>query len=48
MKHEYKGNHTREFPSLGLTVKPGESFEAPKEFDAHKHFETTPSQGDKE
>jgi hypothetical protein len=49
MKHTYTGNHEREFPSLGITVKPGESFEAPKEFTAHKNFETAPTtQGDEE
>lgn len=39
MKHTYNGNHTREFPSLGLTLNPSDTFEAPEDFNAHKAFE---------
>lgn len=28
----YKGESERVFPSIGVTVKPGESFEAPSDF----------------
>ena len=42
MKHTYNGNHEREFPSLGLTLKPGDTFEAPEDFNAHKAFEIAP------
>lgn len=30
----YKGESERVFPTIGVTVKPGESFEAPSDFDA--------------
>jgi hypothetical protein len=30
----YKGEGERVFPSIGVTVKSGESFEAPSDFDA--------------
>lgn len=30
----YKGESERVFPSIGVTVKPGEHFEAPSDFDA--------------
>jgi hypothetical protein len=43
MKHTYNGNHPREFPTLGLTLNPGDTFEAPEDFDAHKAFEVEPA-----
>ena len=33
-KYQYNGDEVREFPTLGLTVNPGETFEAPSDFDA--------------
>jgi len=30
----YKGEDERTFPSIGITVKPEDSFEAPSDFDA--------------
>ncbi len=30
----YKGESERVFPSIGITVQPGENFEAPVDFDA--------------
>lgn len=30
----YKGESERVFPSIGVTVQPGETFEAPSDFDA--------------
>ena len=30
----YKGEGERVFPSIGITVKSGDSFEAPSDFDA--------------
>lgn len=32
---KYTGESERTFPSLGLTVKPGEDFDAPTDFQAH-------------
>jgi hypothetical protein len=34
MKYKYKGTVERVFPSLGITVKPGDEFEAPSNFSA--------------
>jgi len=50
MKYTYNGDHEREFPTLGLTLKPGDTFEAPKNFDPKMFFagQMTPtSQGEK-
>ncbi len=33
MKYKYTGTDSRVFPTLGITVKPGEEFEAPDKFD---------------
>lgn len=33
MKYKYIGTDSRVFPTLGITVKPGEEFEAPEKFD---------------
>jgi hypothetical protein len=30
----YKGEDERTFPTIGVTVKPGDTFEAPSDFDA--------------
>lgn len=30
----YKGEDERTFPSIGVTVQPGDNFEAPSDFDA--------------
>ena len=32
MKLTYNGTDERVFPTLGITVKPGEEFEAPEDF----------------
>jgi hypothetical protein len=34
MKYKYKGTDDRVFPTLGITVKSGEEFEAPADFQA--------------
>jgi hypothetical protein len=34
MKYKYVGTDERVFPSLGITVKKGEEFEAPDNFNA--------------
>jgi hypothetical protein len=31
--YKYNGEDTREFPTIGLTVKGGDTFEAPADFD---------------
>jgi hypothetical protein len=33
MKYKYMGTDSRVFPSLGITVNPGDEFEAPENFD---------------
>lgn len=33
MKYKYNGSDVRVFPTLGITVKPGDEFEAPENFD---------------
>jgi hypothetical protein len=38
MKLKYNGTDERVFPSLGITVKPGEEFDAPDDF---KHPDCT-------
>lgn len=35
MKVKYTGTDERVFPTLGITVKPGEEFDAPEDFVAH-------------
>lgn len=34
MKLKYKGTDERVFPTLGITVKPGDEFDAPEGFSA--------------
>jgi len=34
-KYTYQGHDERTFPSIGITVKPGETFEAADNFVAH-------------
>ena len=36
----YKGEDERVFPSLGITVKPNETFEAPSDFNAPDVLQT--------
>ena len=53
MKHTYNGHDERTFPSIGVTVKPGDTFEAPEDFKAHnvtpaKSYKPTPTVGDEE
>lgn len=33
MKYKYTGTDSRVFPTLGITVKPGDEFEAPDNLD---------------
>lgn len=33
MKYKYEGTDVRVFPTLGITVEPGDEFEAPENFD---------------
>jgi hypothetical protein len=33
MKYKYNGTEERVFPSIGITVKPGDEFDAPEGFD---------------
>jgi hypothetical protein len=33
MKYTYNGTDERVFPSIGITVKPGDEFDAPEGFD---------------
>ena len=33
MKYRYTGTDSRVFPTLGITVEPGDEFEAPDKFD---------------
>ena len=33
MKYKYNGSDVRVFPTLGITVEPGDEFEAPENFD---------------
>jgi hypothetical protein len=33
MKYRYTGTDSRVFPTLGITVNPGDEFEAPDKFD---------------
>jgi hypothetical protein len=42
MKYKYNGTDERVFPSIGITVKPGDEFDAPEGFD---HFDCTISDG---
>ena len=35
MKYKYIGQDERVFPSLGITVKEGDEFDAPDNFQAH-------------
>jgi hypothetical protein len=54
MKYKYTGTDSRVFPTLGITVKPGEEFEAPDKFDvpnvvpagAHKSTPATSAASD--
>ena len=34
MKFTYRGEDVRDFPSLGITLKPNDSFDAPDDFSA--------------
>jgi hypothetical protein len=50
-KHKYTGEYEVTFPSISKTVKPGEIFEAPEDFKAHKVTpvkQTKPTTGDEE
>ena len=51
--YKYNGEDTREFPTIGLTVKPGDTFEASDDFVAHnvkpsKSTKPAPKVGDEE
>ena len=35
MKYKYNGTDERVFPTLGITVQPGDEFDAPANFSAH-------------
>jgi len=52
-KFTYEGHDERTFPSISITVKPGDTFEAPDDFAAHnvkptKANKSTPKVGDEE
>jgi plastocyanin len=50
-KHKYTGHDERTFPSIAVTVKPGDTFEAPADFVAHNVTPvktTKPTVGDEE
>ena len=34
MKYQYNGTEERVFPTLGITVKPGQEFDAPENYSA--------------
>jgi hypothetical protein len=44
MKFTYTGSDERTFPSISVTVKPGDVFEAPSDFEA---FQVKPAQSTK-
>ena len=54
MKYKYTGTDSRVVPTLGITVKPGDEFEAPEKFDvpnvvpagAHKSTPATSAASD--
>jgi hypothetical protein len=46
MKYTYNGEQERDFPTLGLTLKPGDTFDAPKDFVPFPNMTPTP-QGEK-